>query len=104
MLENEEGEKCTTRKLEVSHRNDLVEFSPRQLGTECSNFRVISTTKVWVSTGRNSSLCLSHVILDTADNVEKAKSKSRSQICKFDQDEFYKIYTSEELSIPLICT
>ena len=101
VLENDDGERCTTRRLQVSDRQALVNFSPGQMGSECANFKVTSTTKVLASTPDNASLCLSHVILDTAD---KLSPKARSQICKFDQNEFFKIYTEEKMSIPLICT
>lgn len=97
-LENDNEERCTAKNLEVSAR--VVTFSPRQLGAECQHFQVTSTTKVWASTGDQEDMCLSHLLMDTAD---KKSAKARSQVCKFDQDEFYKIYTQEKMSMPLIC-
>ena len=100
-MENDDGEKCTTDQLQVSAGDSLISFRPGQFGDECSNFKVTSTTKVWASSPGNASLCLSHLILD---NVEKESGLTRSQLCRFDQEEFYRVYNQESVSIPLICS
>ena len=99
-MENDDGERCTTTGLEASRGKDLISFSPRQFGEDCSQFRVTSTTKVWASNPGNDNLCLTHLILDT---VNRENGIARSQLCRFDQMELYKIYDQENKSIPLIC-
>ena len=99
-MENDDGERCTTSSLAMSGRESLANFTPRQLGEDCSQFRVTSTTKVWASNSGTDSLCLTHLILDT---VNRENGIARSQLCRFDQMELYKIYDQENKSIPLIC-
>ena len=101
VLENEDGESCTTRRLRMSDRQTLANFSPGQFGEQCSQFRVTATTKVWASNSGKDNLCLTHLILDT---VNRENGIARSALCRFDQDELFKIFDEEINSIPLICS
>ena len=100
ILENDYEERCTAKNLKVSAKDSLSSFRQGELGTECTDFQVTSTTKVWAFTGDQEDMCLSHLLLDYSP---KEGAKARSQVCKFDQDEFYKIYNQEKMSMPLIC-
>ena len=100
VMENEDGERCTTSRLEMSGRESLAYFTPRQLGEDCSRFKVTSKTKLLASNSGTDNLCLTHLILDT---VNRENGIARSQLCRFDQMELYKIYDQENKSIPLIC-
>ena len=92
-LENDDGERCKEEGLKVSTRQAFVSIIPRK----CQHFKVTSTTKILASSSSGSgNFCLSHLYLDT---VNKKTSKTRSQYCRFDQNNL----VEDKLSIPLIC-
>ena len=99
-MENDDGERCTTTGLEASRGKDLISFSPRQFGEDCSQFRVTSTTKVWASNPGNDNLCLTHLILDT---VEREGGRARAQVCRLDKKDMFQVNIQGNFSIPLIC-
>ena len=98
VIENEDGERCTTTGLDVSRGKDLISFSPRQFGENCSRFKVTSTTKVWARNPGNDNLCLTHLILDTVES-----ERARAQVCRLDKKDMFQVNIQGNFSIPLIC-
>ena len=100
VIENEDGERCTTTGLDVSRGKDLISFSPRQFGENCSRFKVTSTTTVMASNPGNDNLCLTHLLLDT---VEGASGRGRVQVCRYDKKDKFNINIQGNFTQPLIC-
>ena len=109
-MENDRRETCKTLGLAGFKKDNLEEFSPAQLGPNCSKFQVTETTHIWLYTEPgNDDLCLTDLNLD----VSSAQTGvTRSVRCRFDHNKKFEVTiqggdhygTPTQKAIPLKCT